>query len=218
MVHLTVFERKMPFSNLIEAVQDQSVQFYVPDGTVGKTMLQVSSRTLFLAFISYYIMGECRIYMRTHCLISTRLQCITQQPQYVIEYTVIAFKCCPGFCLKNSVDHIMSSAVRFQNYRRISTSSWLVWFLLHFSIDVDLDSIYHPVLSMHSHTRRPEPFHHQYSKCTLQHSSYPPFMEVWRRMSTRPEKYLQDVFISIDDALTTPGSPWWRHQMEIFSA
>ena len=134
MVHLTVFERKMPFSNLIEAVQDQSVQFYVPDGTVGKTMLQVSSRTLFLAFISYYIMGECRISMRTHCLISTRLQCITQQPQYVIEYTVITFKCCPGFCLKNSVDHIMSSAVRFQNYWRISTSSWLVWFLLRFCL------------------------------------------------------------------------------------
>ena len=43
-VYLTVFERKMPFSNLVEAIQDPSVEFYVTSGTVGINMLQVSSK------------------------------------------------------------------------------------------------------------------------------------------------------------------------------
>ena len=41
-VYLTVFERKLPFSDLVEAIQDPSVEFYVTPGTVGRNMLQAS--------------------------------------------------------------------------------------------------------------------------------------------------------------------------------
>ena len=44
-VYLSVFERKIPFSTLVEAVEDKSVEFYVSGSSVGRTMLQVKSKT-----------------------------------------------------------------------------------------------------------------------------------------------------------------------------
>ena len=40
-VYLSVFERKMPFSSLTEAVKDASVEYYVGESSVGRNMLQV---------------------------------------------------------------------------------------------------------------------------------------------------------------------------------
>ena len=45
-VYLSVFERKMPFSTVVEAVEDIFVEFYVSDSSVGRTMLQVKSKIL----------------------------------------------------------------------------------------------------------------------------------------------------------------------------
>ena len=43
LVYLAVFERKMTFSTLEEAIQDESVEFYVEESSVVRHMLQVNA-------------------------------------------------------------------------------------------------------------------------------------------------------------------------------
>ena len=56
-VYLSVFERKMPFSSLTEAVKDASVEYYVGESSVGRNMLQV----LKISFIGSAVKSKIRI-------------------------------------------------------------------------------------------------------------------------------------------------------------
>ena len=42
LIYLMVAERKIPFSTLEEAIQDESVEFHIPESNIARSMLQVN--------------------------------------------------------------------------------------------------------------------------------------------------------------------------------